>query len=174
MAFATQYNFRKVREGITFGTRNTEESLTNQADAHDCDINIIMRKYTTTGQLPRVKSEEAQYGDFSQVQDYRQCLETVRAANEQFMALPSAVRKRFANSPENFLQFVADPANQEEAEKLGLTEPKKSPYSTDAQGIISALRETGGKNGDMGQDIPAGTENAAGKTKKGKATRQEE
>lgn len=148
MKFATPYNARK-RE-TDFATHITAESMTVQADAKDLDINVIMSRYSQTGQLPRINSAQPQYGDFTTVGDYRQCLDTVRAAQETFQQLPATVRKRFANDPALFLEFAQDEKNLPELEKMGLTKPKEPPYSADAAAIITALQsketENGGEN----------------------------
>jgi len=47
-------------------------------------------------------------------------MNTIIAAQRAFEALPAKIRDRFANSPERFLAFLADPDNLDEAVKLGL------------------------------------------------------
>ena len=41
-------------------------------------------------------------------------------AEEAFMTLPAVVRARFANDPAGIFTFLQDPANRDEAVKLGL------------------------------------------------------
>jgi hypothetical protein len=56
-------------------------------------------------------------------------MNVVRQADENFMRMDAKVRARFHNSPQEFLEFFADPANSEEAVRLGLAlpKPKESP-----------------------------------------------
>lgn len=92
---------------------------TKQSARDECDINFIMKRFQKTGILPST-DRQAMYGDFSDVKDFRESLEIVHFAQEQFASLPSAVRKRFGNDPAAFLEFVHDPKNGEEMVKLGL------------------------------------------------------
>ena len=100
-----------------FGTYVSEASATKQEYKDECDINSIMRRYVTQGVLPP-NVKVGRYGDFTNVGDYRECLESLETAKSQFMALPSAVRKRFGNDPANLLAFVMDKSNLEEARSL--------------------------------------------------------
>jgi len=104
---------------------NRIPSRTKQSHRDECDINVIMKKFESTGQLPDMIKEMPQYGDFADAPDYLEALNTVQHAQNQFAALSATVRDRFANSPENFLAFASDPRNLKEMEKLGLL--KKTP-----------------------------------------------
>lgn len=56
--------------------------------------------------------------------DFRTAMEQVKQADEAFLRLPPVVRKRFDNDPALFLDFVDDPANENELRSLGLLRPK--------------------------------------------------
>lgn len=124
MKFTNPYTPAEKREKL--GTSNLEESMTIQADAEDADINIIMRKYNTTGLLPQLQMA-ALMGDFSEADDFRSAQEKIKAANEAFAEVPAALRKRFDNDPQQFIDFVLDDANKDEAIKLGLREAPPPP-----------------------------------------------
>jgi len=62
----------------------------------------------------------AQYGDVSNVPDYLTAVSVVQRADEMFRALPSVLRSRFDNSPAQYLKFVSDPKNRDEAIALGM------------------------------------------------------
>lgn len=126
MNFRTQYTDSKKSSELAVRPRGTE-SMTVQADARDADINVIMARYKQTGQLPRVNSLNPEGGDFTAVGDYRDCLTKLQKARDEFASLPAHIRKKFANDPGNLLDFLSDPKNAEEAEKLGLTNPKAGP-----------------------------------------------
>lgn len=105
-----------------------EQGRTKQSFKAECDINNIMAKYQRTGLLEAVNQHQAQYGDVTGV-DFQSAMQTVALANQMFMDMPSSIRKRFANDPGEFLAFVNDENNRDEAIKLGLipkpeTEPK--------------------------------------------------
>lgn len=98
----------------------------------ECDINNIVKKHRQTGILQHVSGRTPQFGDFSEVSDYQTALNQVMAAQESFMALPASVRSRFGNDPGQFLAFVGDPNNREEAIKLGLVTPPATPTAESA------------------------------------------
>jgi phage internal scaffolding protein len=97
-------------------------SLTIQSQAEDADLNIIMRRFGITGKMPEnVRLPE--YGDFTQITDYRSALESVRMANEAFMEIPAEIRARFQNDPQQFLEFTTNEKNLDELRKMGLAKP---------------------------------------------------
>lgn len=67
---------------------------------------------------------EPQYGECPSPIDYQDALEVIARGEEAFYNLPPEVRVRFSN-PVDFLRFLEDPANYDEAEKLGLLDPEK-------------------------------------------------
>lgn len=101
------------------------ESLTKQSFKDDCDLNVIMARYTKTGVLPTNLREDGIYGDFSEVGDYQRAQEIYLRANDQFQALPGKVRARFNNDPAEFLDFCSRSENKEEMVYLGLIDKSK-------------------------------------------------
>ena len=116
------------------------ESLTIQAHAEDADINVLMKRYGITGHMPE-NPRIPTYGDFSNITDYRSALHAVQAAHEGFMEIPAELRARFDNDPQKFLEYAANPANNDDLIKHGL---KKAPETwaptRDTQAIINALK----------------------------------
>lgn len=102
---------------------SNDPGLTKQADAKDCDINSIFKRYEKTGQLPDMIVREPRYGDFSSVPSYQEAINIVRHAEEQFANLDVHLRNRFENDPVKFLEFCQDTKNLDEMEKLGLLSP---------------------------------------------------
>lgn len=94
-------------------------SRTKQSDLESCDINNILRRYVKTGELAGIKSNPI-FGDFSSSVDFKESMELVIFAQEQFAALPARVRDRFNNSPAEFLAFCDDPKNVDEMVAMGL------------------------------------------------------
>lgn len=97
-----------------------DQSRTVQSAREDADINVIVRRMTRTGMVPTsVRVPTA--GDFSeQVTDYHTAMNMLRTADSEFSKLPAKVRSRFSNSPQQLMDFLADPQNNEESYKLGL------------------------------------------------------
>lgn len=103
------------------------ESMTQQHFKKECDINYILKKYQKTGLVEHVQQFGGRYEDLSQPVDYQTALNIVIEANAAFSSLPSSVRKRFSNNPQEFLEFASNPDNAQEMAKLGLTKSLESP-----------------------------------------------
>jgi len=113
--FKTRHSIR-LRKGIV----NNEPSKTKQSFAEESDINNVLKRYAATGSLPTNIKENPQYGDYSTVSDYQTSLNIIQKAQDQFYGLPSSLRDRLQNDPQQFLDFVADPKNSEELIHYGL------------------------------------------------------
>lgn len=103
-----------------------EPSRTKQAFKAECDINTIIARYLKTGQIDLAQRLEPRYGDCTGL-EFQSAMLTVKQAQSLFDELPSAIRSRFRNEPAEFLNFVQDEKNREEAQKLGLLKPVKTP-----------------------------------------------
>lgn len=103
-----------------------EVSRTKQEFRAECDINTIMSKYVDKGIAP-VSVGVGKYGDFSGASDFLDAQLTIKAAEEQFAALPAKVRDRFKNEPMAFLEFVSNKDNYNEARELGLLIEESAP-----------------------------------------------
>ncbi len=100
-----------------------DKKRVKQSEAEACDINVMMKRWQSGG-VPPIPSGQEAYGDFSSVGSYIQALDAVMLAESSFNKLPSAVRTKFENDPAQLIEFIADPANEDEARDLGLLEPK--------------------------------------------------
>jgi phage internal scaffolding protein len=96
-----------------------DDSLTQQQFKEEADINTIVNRFLKTGVLP-TPNTFPQYVDFEGVFDYQSAMNLVRAADESFMRMDAKLRSRFNNSPQEFLEFFANPENAQEAIRLGL------------------------------------------------------
>ncbi len=97
---------------------------TRQCFKDECDVNRIMKKWTKDGLLSHVAAHQGDYGDFTGVQDYHTSHNQMIAAEEAFMSLPSQIRKKFANDPASFLNFVSKEENFDEMVEMGLANPR--------------------------------------------------
>jgi phage internal scaffolding protein len=98
------------------------ESLTQQHHAHDADVRNIIKQYDRTGLIANVNRGVARYGDYSDVNEYREALDLVISANENFSELPSKIREMFGNDAGAFFEFATNPENADEMVELGLKE----------------------------------------------------
>lgn len=103
-----------------------DPSLTIQSQRDEADINKIVRDFGVTGRLP-ASARVPEYGDFTGISDYRSAVEAVRAAEDSFMELPSAVRSEFQNDPGAFADFCLDPSNLPKLREWGLAPTPAAP-----------------------------------------------
>lgn len=107
-----------------------EPTLTVQADKEQSDINYIVKQFGLTQSLPYGMAVP-EYADYSDIpNDYHAAMNFIRDSDDGFMQLDASVRSRFDNDPGAFLDFINDPANQDEAIKLGVafdTRPPEPP-----------------------------------------------
>ena len=109
----------------------SDPSLTQQQFAAESDINNIVDTFMKTGHLPDPVSMP-QYVDYEGVFDFQSAMNVIRQADENFMRMDAKIRARFHNSPQEFLDFFADPANRGEAVRLGLAVPTDQPKDVPA------------------------------------------
>lgn len=114
MKFHTKYD-----PPVVPGIKTSPVSTVQQHFKDDCDINILVERFTRTGQMPQRAPEDYSFGDFTAI-DYQSALDTIMVANEQFGTLPASVRERFSNNPVQLLHFLEQESNREEAVRLGL------------------------------------------------------
>ena len=117
------YNYDMDLASDKSGLSCNDDSLTQQQFKEEADINTIVDRFMKSGVLPNPVNMP-QYVDYEGVFDFQTAMNAVRAADENFMRMDAKIRARFNNSPQEFLQFFADPANTEEAVRLGLAIPQ--------------------------------------------------
>lgn len=119
MFLRTPYNYDMSKASDEVGLSCLDPSLTQQQFAEESDINNIVDRFMKTGHLPSAASMP-QYADYEGVFDFQSAMNVVRQADENFMRMDAKVRARFHNSPQEFLEFFANPDNVDEAVRLGL------------------------------------------------------
>lgn len=113
---------------VSAGAINFADALskTQQSFKDECDINLIMARYRSTGVMPPPGRSPpvAQFGDFASAPDFMEAQNTLLRAQASFDSLPVKVRDRFNYDPVKFLEFLSDAKNADEAEALGLLSPE--------------------------------------------------
>lgn len=138
-----QFRTRFQRERVS--EKNLQPSETKQSFKDECDINHIIKQYSTTGVITHLNQRSENYSDVSDVEDYQASMNIIVAAREAFDSLPSVLRKRFENNPTNFLAFLNDPSNADEMERLGLGTIRKT-SSEPSQAPVKAADEPAPKD----------------------------
>ena len=100
------------------GVKFLKSSLTQQHFKDECDVNLIAARYLQTGVLPD-NERPVFYGDVSQIPvDLMDAYQAIDLAEENFMRLPSDVRKSIDNDPSRLLEWIS--GNHDQAVKYGL------------------------------------------------------
>jgi phage internal scaffolding protein len=98
-----------------------DPSLAQRQFQDATDVNQIVYKHQKLGLGPQFGDVgEPVYADISEVPDLLAAHQIVEAAQEAFMRLPAQVRKKIDNDPARLVEYLEDPANMDEAVKLGL------------------------------------------------------
>nr|QJB19140.1 MAG: internal scaffolding protein [Microvirus sp.] len=119
-----------------------DSKVTKQSFGPECDINTIMARYQSTGEMPVLNQVAPQYLDLDQT-DFQAAMEVVAGAQSLFADLPSAIRTRFHNDPGEFLAFTSNPANRPEMQALGMLSAAASiPSPSDQQTAASTKSAT--------------------------------
>lgn len=100
-------------------------SMTKQEFVRECDVNNVIKQYKSHGMLSHVNAKAAQgaYQDLPDSVDFQESLHTIMVAEQAFMTLPAKVRDRFGQDPAEFLAFLSNAENADEARKLGILKP---------------------------------------------------
>lgn len=105
-------NYDMDRVSLDTGLACADPSLAVQSQAEEADINVIVKRFGISGQLPQsVRLPE--YGDFEGPSDYHAAMNYVTEAQGAFLSLPAAIRAEFNNDPGEFLAYVEQPENRE-------------------------------------------------------------
>lgn len=97
-------------------------SLVHPEFKSQCDIRNIMNQYKRQGIRLPTPQFSSEINDLTNLPDYQESLNTVIRAQEALDSLPAQLRKRFANDPSQFIDYVNDPSNRDEMIKLGMIE----------------------------------------------------
>lgn len=121
---ATWYTGEEVN-AVT-GEVSRPGTMTKQSFVAECDINNILKQYKQTGMIRHMtaNAQQGMYADLPDEVDFQASMNMVIQAEMAFASLPSKVRARFHNSPQDFLEFMGNPDNQDEAIRLGLATRK--------------------------------------------------
>lgn len=96
-------------------------SVTEQDHLPDADINRIIKACEHGAELPK-GTHQPVFGDFSDGSSYLSLQDKINYAKAEFLGLPADIRAMFGNSVPKMLDWISDPANNEQAIALGLLE----------------------------------------------------
>uniref|UniRef100_A0AAU8AXB5 Internal scaffolding protein n=1 Tax=Dulem virus 149 TaxID=3145626 RepID=A0AAU8AXB5_9VIRU len=101
MAFKTRYNCRETTPGIVF----KEDSLTLQSEYPATTIDYYLKKYSQTGLLgdPQ-RAAGAQYVDVTEIGDFADMQNKIRAVTEAFEQLPAEERRKYGDDVRTWVE----------------------------------------------------------------------
>lgn len=112
-----------------------DELITQQHFLESSDINRMVAQYGRTGEAIQTTRQPLPE-DFYNITDYHTALNAVKAGDAAFMTLPANVRERFNNSTGQYLAFLEDEKNRDEAVALGLVNKPWEPDTPTAQPLV--------------------------------------
>lgn len=108
-----------------------DPSLTQQEFTDECDINNVILRFSSTGQLPpRQNARVAEYLDVSDVTDLHAALEAARAGNEFFDSLPAQVREAVGNDPMRLLDALDEASRLRASTEADVSKPAATAEAT--------------------------------------------
>lgn len=116
--------FRREHKRVQFSS--DKPSKTKQEFKQDCDMNVIINRFTKTGVLP-LQQRHAMYLNLVGAPNLQQSMHLMMAADAAFMTLPAKVRKEFDNNPMKFVEFATDEKNLDKLREWGLAPQPKQP-----------------------------------------------
>lgn len=115
------------------GIEFKEPTMTQQHFRDECDINKIVERAIRTGDTTVFTSaQRAEFYDASAITDYVDAMALIDDVHDDFKSLPSTIRSMFGNNVKQYVEWMSNPANWNQARELGLlsggevsaTEPK--------------------------------------------------
>lgn len=141
----------KPRISLSFsGSGRTQQSFKDE-----CDINVIMSRYQSTGELPNLAQVDPRYLDATGY-DYQEHQNFIAGANSLFHELPSAIRTRFGNSPAEFLDFCSQEKNRPELAEMGLLRPIVDPVIPNPQPVSQTALNASNSSSNQSGTIASG------------------
>lgn len=137
------YHFDRVANSRAHQLCCPEETRTVQSERDNCDINVIVKRFGVTGQVPQ-SVRLPTFESYEDVFDYQTAMQAVIDARDAFMELPAKVRERFNHDPQRFLEYATDPANLDGMRELGLAPPKATPAASPPGDAKPAQSGSGG------------------------------
>lgn len=109
-------------------TVNKSPSMALQQFKDESDINNLVARYHQTGTFYNALdcagrvSRMPEFGDFSDLGDFREQQDKILQVYECFQNLPAKVRERFNNNPAFFVEYVGNEKNFKECCDMGIFE----------------------------------------------------
>lgn len=94
--------------------------LTKQDFKDECDLNLLMQRYTPQMLIESYNASMGVYGDYSDVMSHQDARERVMLTQSWFESLPAKMRSMFDHDVSKCVEYLENPSNTDEAIQLGL------------------------------------------------------
>lgn len=105
MKFYHQYDRQQPKPR----TYNDEPSQTQQHFKDECDVNHIIDKFTSTGELLHVRGAPGLYADVGSATDYQDLMNNLRAVQGAFEGLPEEIQDEHGSAEAWLHSMLKDP-----------------------------------------------------------------
>lgn len=168
----TEYNYDPDAVSSETGLKCLDNSLTQQSQMQEADINVIVERFGVTGHIPILNREALDPDAFHDVLTFQDAQNAVRAAEEAFMQIPPHIRAKFMNNPGVFVEFASDPKNLDALREMGLAKAAEvvQDASVTTKENVNGRRNDPASDDDSSQDRTAG-EGASGKPRAARSDR---
>ena len=106
-------------------------SLTKQAFKDDCNLNLIVRRFTQTGQVPVAHQRPLHFGPEEEL-DFHQAQLALARARSTFEILRPELQEKY-ESIEGIIEAVNDPARASQLHADGILDAFGIPYTPEAE-----------------------------------------
>lgn len=125
------------RAAVTINTG--DETIVQQNEKDNADINVIMRRFGATQTIPvELIRDSGVFDDFSGVVDFQEAMEAGARMKQAFDLLPAATRAELNNDPRELVAVLNDPAQVDRAVKLKLRPEVEKSESQDQTAKVTA------------------------------------
>mgnify|MGYP000648153307 CR=1 FL=1 len=100
-------------EVVLVSDGRTKQDFKDQADP-----NKIVKKYGIRNMRSHFEAYGGEYADFSDIGDLMESYARLEKARDIFAKLPAEVRREMGQNPQEFFEFVNDPANKDRLPEL--------------------------------------------------------
>lgn len=108
---AIERHYYRAKHVRSYPTINNEPSMTDQGQASETDINLIVDRFLKRGIIPAFR-DGGQFLDTTEFPDLAQASNAVIEAQNIFNSLPAKLRETFKNNPQMFFSHLQETGTQ--------------------------------------------------------------
>lgn len=110
-----------IRNRVQYQQSDDEKILVEQNHKDEVDINNIVKKHGMDLIAKTAAMQNFIYDD-NPNNDFQETMNAIIQAEKSFSSIPSEIRKKFDNSPAQFMDFIHNSENQQQLVDWGLAQ----------------------------------------------------